>query len=181
MVYIRWCLRSPSGGHCHYPAHSWLVWRWEDCVIHGVRRLNLPEYMDNAKTVTTFYITSLAGYVGPGYQPPNLPFLAQLWFKSSGMNLFLLLWTVSIQLRRASSILSSRVWCFGRKVIRRGSKRLCRPVAASTWVMWLLKLSSWNLQVPSLHTNEKESTSSPLALYLCGYLAIEKYSIMSTE
>ena len=52
---------------------------------------NLPEYMDNAKTVTTFYITSLASYVGPGYQPPNLPFLAQLWFKSSGMNLFLVL------------------------------------------------------------------------------------------
>ena len=37
-------------------------------------------------------------------------------------------------------------------------------------------------EVPSLQTNfNKEVISSPLALYLCGYVAVEKYSIMSTE
>ncbi len=50
----------------------------------------LSEYMDNAKTVTTFYATSLTGCVGPGYQSPSLPFLAQLWFRSPGTSLFML-------------------------------------------------------------------------------------------
>ncbi len=50
----------------------------------------LSEYMDNAKTVTTFYAASLTGCVGPGYQSPSLPFLAQLWFRSSGTSLFML-------------------------------------------------------------------------------------------
>ncbi|KAF8631069.1 hypothetical protein AX15_002671 [Amanita polypyramis BW_CC] len=121
-------------------------------IVTVLRTLSLfEEYMDSAKTVSTFYVTSLTGCVGPKYQSPDLPFLAQLWFKS-------------FELRQS-----------------------CRTVFDASVVKLSddeanILLEEWQYQLPSLHTSaNKELTSSPLALYLCGYLSVEKYSIMSTD
>ncbi|KAK2465293.1 hypothetical protein APHAL10511_002647 [Amanita phalloides] len=120
-------------------------------IVTVLRALGLfEEYMDGAKIVATFYTASLTSSVGPGYQSPNLSFLASLWFKSP-------------ELRQSS-----------RTVFDATVVKLSDDEAG-------VLVDQWRHRLPSLHTHAKESSSCSLALYLCGYLAVEKYSVVSAD
>ncbi|KAF8627389.1 hypothetical protein AX17_006204 [Amanita inopinata Kibby_2008] len=122
-------------------------------IVCILRTLSLfKEYIDSAKTVTTFYLTSLVGHVGPHYQPASLSLLALLWLRSSA------------ELRQSCRVV------FDASIVRLSDDEAN------------ILVEQWQHLLPCLHMNiEKESITSALALYLCGYLAVDKYSIMSTD
>ncbi|KAL0960599.1 hypothetical protein HGRIS_005631 [Hohenbuehelia grisea] len=108
------------------------------------------EYSEAANTVILFYATSLSSVVGPDYQPPSLSFLAQRWFDGSN------------ETRHAVRMLFDAA------------------VAALTDEETMSFAEKWQPQLPCLQPPaEHESPSSALALFLCGYLAGEKYSLLS--
>ncbi|PFH54032.1 hypothetical protein AMATHDRAFT_815 [Amanita thiersii Skay4041] len=122
-------------------------------IVGILRALSLfEEYQDSAKTVTMFYVASLANYVGPQYQSPDLTFLASAWFRSS------------VEMRQSC-----------RTVFDASIARLSDDEAGTM-------IEQWQHQLPCSPTNMgRDSAVAALALYLCGYLAVEKYSIMSID
>ncbi|KAJ7276394.1 hypothetical protein B0H12DRAFT_1199167 [Mycena haematopus] len=118
-----------------------------------LRALGLfDELAEAASTVCAFYVTSLAGVVGPLYQPPNLTYLARRWFDSSN------------ELRQAARIL------FDASVARLPDDQ----ASAIT--------EHWQHYLPCLQsTTDRELLPAALALFLCGQIAIEKYSLISSS
>ncbi|KAG6915621.1 hypothetical protein DXG01_010697 [Tephrocybe rancida] len=110
------------------------------------------EFMEGANTVMKFYATSLASAVGPKYQPPSLVYLALRWFDSTG------------DVRRSTrGLFDYTVACLSDE-----------DASATT--------EHWQHHLPCLQpTADRESTQAALALFLCGYLAAEKYSLLSTS
>ncbi|KAK7061717.1 WD-repeats-region domain-containing protein [Favolaschia claudopus] len=118
-----------------------------------LRALSLfDELAEAASTVVAFYATSLAGVVGPLYQPPSLTYLARRWFDSSN------------ELRQASRLL------FDASVARLSDGEA--NALAEHWQHHLPCLQS---------TTDRELLPAALALFLCGQIAIEKYSLMSSN
>ncbi|KAH7909671.1 WD40-repeat-containing domain protein [Hygrophoropsis aurantiaca] len=117
-----------------------------------LKTLSLHEEVhDDCQTVITFYATSLADVVGSSYMPPDLVYLAQRWFDSSN------------EIRQAARIL------FDAGVVRLPDEESIALVDA------------WQHYLPCLQpTVDKDSTQAALALFLCGYMTGEKYSLMST-
>ncbi|KAI5896258.1 WD40 repeat-like protein [Schizophyllum commune H4-8] len=110
------------------------------------------EYADSATTVITFYATSLAACVGSSYCTPSLPFFAHRWLEGTP------------EVRHAARVL------FDASAVRMTDEE------ASTVV------EHWQHQLPCLQSPpEQEATSSAMALFICGYLAAEKYAVMSTH
>jgi WD repeat-containing protein 7 len=140
------------------PEHCWSL--SEDvsaarvlAIIAILRALSVfNELSESASTVSAFYATGLAGPVGPTYKPPNLVFLARRWFESIG------------ELRHSARLL------FDAAVAR-------LPDEDTNAIV-----DEWQHQLPCLQpTTDKESPLAALALFLCGYLAAEKYSMLSAS
>ncbi|KAF8065183.1 hypothetical protein FPV67DRAFT_1501698 [Lyophyllum atratum] len=120
-------------------------------VILGALGL-FEEFMEGANTVMIFYATSLASIVGPGYQPPSLVYLARRWFDGSN------------ELRRSARVLFDYAIA-------------CLSDDESNEIA-----EHWQHHLPCLQpTADRESIHAALALFLCGYLASEKYSLISTS
>lgn len=117
-----------------------------------LRTLSLfEEYAASVNTVAAFYATSLPGIIGSAFEAPDLCFLARLWLKSPEL----------------------RPSC--RNVFDAVATRLSDDEAS-------VLVEEWHVRLPSLHGNaSKDPMSFALALYLCGYIAVEKYSVISTE
>ncbi|KAL1756097.1 hypothetical protein FB107DRAFT_212176 [Schizophyllum commune] len=110
------------------------------------------EYADSATTVITFYATSLAACVGQAYCTPSLPFFAQRWLEGTP------------EVRHAARVL------FDASAVRMTDEEASSVV------------EHWQHQLPCLQPPpEQEATSSAMALFICGYLAAEKYAVMSTH
>ncbi|KAF5384322.1 hypothetical protein D9615_003314 [Tricholomella constricta] len=110
------------------------------------------EFMEGANTVMIFYATSLASAVGPAYQSPSLVYLARRWFDGSN------------EIRRSARVLFDyAIACL--------SDEESNEIA-----------EHWQHHLPCLQpTADRESIHAALALFLCGYLASEKYSLLSTS
>ncbi|KAG5725162.1 WD repeat-containing protein 7 [Termitomyces sp. T112] len=110
------------------------------------------EYIEGANTVMIFYATSLSAAVGPKYQPPSLVYLAHRWFDGSN------------DVRRATRVLFDYAMA-------------CMSDGESSELT-----ERWQHHLPCLQPNaERESTQAALSLFLCGYLAAEKYTLLSTS
>ncbi|KAJ7166355.1 hypothetical protein C8R43DRAFT_985618 [Mycena crocata] len=118
-----------------------------------LRALSLfDELAETASAVVAFYATSLAGVVGPLYQPPSLSYLARRWFDSSN------------ELRQAARLLFDA------------------SVARLTDEETNLVAEHWQHHLPCLKsTADRESLPAALALFLCGHIAAEKYSLISSN
>ncbi|KAJ7904510.1 hypothetical protein B0H14DRAFT_2663171 [Mycena olivaceomarginata] len=110
------------------------------------------ELADTASSVLAFYATSLAGVIGPLYQPPSLTYLARRWFDSSN------------ELRQAARFL------FDASVAR-------LPDDEANAIT-----EHWQHYLPCLQSpTDRELLPAALALFLCGQIAIEKYSLISSS
>ncbi|KAJ3890399.1 hypothetical protein GG344DRAFT_49579 [Lentinula edodes] len=144
----------------HYPQseHCWCL--SDDvsaaralAIIAIIRALSVfEEHSESANTVMAFYATGLAESVGPAYKPPNLAFLARRWFESSS------------ELRHSVRLL------FDAAVIKLTDEETNTIVG------------EWQHQLPCLQpTADKESALAALSLFLCGYLAADRYSLLSSS
>ncbi|KAJ4498276.1 hypothetical protein C8R41DRAFT_877942 [Lentinula lateritia] len=122
-------------------------------IIAIIRALSVfEELSESANTVMAFYATGLAESVGPAYKPPNLAFLARRWFESSS------------ELRHSVRLL------FDAAVIKLTDEETNTIVG------------EWQHQLPCLQpTADKESALAALSLFLCGYLAADRYSLLSSS
>ncbi|KAJ6554909.1 hypothetical protein DFH09DRAFT_1493798 [Mycena vulgaris] len=120
-----------------------------------LRALSLfDELAESASAVVAFYATSLAPVVGPLYRPPSLTYLARRWFDSSRLD----------ELRQAARIL------FEASVAR-------LPDDETNSIA-----EHWQHHLPCLQsTADRESLPAALALFLCGHIAAEKYSLISSN
>ncbi|KAK7054386.1 hypothetical protein VNI00_003580 [Paramarasmius palmivorus] len=122
-------------------------------IVITLRALSIfEELSEAANTVLAFYTSSVPSAVGKGYQPPNLTFIARCWFDGSS------------EIRQAARLLFDAT-----------SVRLTDDETNAT-------VESWQHQLPCLQpTIEKESPTAALALFICGHLASERYSLLSTS
>ncbi|KXN83133.1 WD repeat-containing protein 7 [Leucoagaricus sp. SymC.cos] len=108
------------------------------------------EYTEAANTVVSFYTTSLSACIGEAYKPPSLSYLASLWFHGS------------TELRQAI-----------RTVFDSTISTMSDEEAITT-------LEHWQHYIPCLQLpSERESLTAALSLFICGFIAAEKYSFMS--
>ncbi|TFK48775.1 WD40 repeat-like protein [Heliocybe sulcata] len=121
-------------------------------VIALLRALALfEEFADAANTVTTFYASSLEGLVGSGYRAPSPTYLANAWLNGAG------------ELRASIHLL------FDAGIAYLSDEDANRLV------------ETWEQLLPCRqHENDKQSHIAAMALFLCGYLAVAKYSLLST-
>ncbi|TFK39093.1 hypothetical protein BDQ12DRAFT_683016 [Crucibulum laeve] len=122
-------------------------------IIVILRAMSLfEELLEGANTVISFYATSIGPCVGPQYQSPNLPYLGRLWFNTSN------------EIRHAIRILFD-------STVARMSDEEASGIA-----------EQWQHHLPCLQPDsERESTTTALSLFICGYVASEKYSLLSTS
>ncbi|KAI0718156.1 WD40 repeat-like protein [Cerioporus squamosus] len=116
----------------------------------------LTQYEDlahDANTVMTFYAASVGQLVHEGYQPPSLPRLGRY-----------LLHTLSAEVRQAARLLFDA-----------GVARLSDQETAET-------VETWQQYLPALQLEEERDwTQSALALCICGFIAVDKYSLLPTS
>ncbi|KZP13950.1 WD40 repeat-like protein [Athelia psychrophila] len=122
-------------------------------IISLSRLLGLvDELLTDCNTVIAFYATSLPQTVGTSYKSPSLSFLARNWFEASS------------ELRQAARVL------FDAGVVRLSDDE-------ST-----VLAEHWQHDLPCLQPDaEKELMPAAMALFICGYIAAEKYSLLSTS
>ncbi|EJF60945.1 WD40 repeat-like protein [Dichomitus squalens LYAD-421 SS1] len=107
----------------------------------------------DASTVMTFYAASVGQLVPEFYQPPSLPRLGQH-----------MLYTLSAEERQAARLLFDA-----------GVARLSDQETADI-------VECWQQHLPILqHEKQKDSTRSALALCVCGFIAVDKYSLLPTS
>ncbi|KIL67749.1 hypothetical protein M378DRAFT_73182 [Amanita muscaria Koide BX008] len=133
-----------------------------------LRTLSLfEEYAASVNTVAAFYATSLPGIIGSAFEAPDLCFLARLWLKSPG--------AIVIHMSRLVLKCTAELRPSCRTVFDAVATRLSDDEAS-------VLVEEWQVRLPSLHGNASmDPMSFALALYLCGYIAVEKYSVISTE
>ncbi|GJE92636.1 WD40 repeat-like protein [Phanerochaete sordida] len=112
----------------------------------------LAQQIDDAHTVSAFYTASLAHAIGHVYKAPNLAWLGRTWLHSS-----------HAEVRSAARLR------FEVGIARLQDEEILEVV------------DSWQSSLPSLQLGPvTESTQSALALFICGNIAIEKYSLLHT-
>ncbi|ESK95707.1 hypothetical protein Moror_12521 [Moniliophthora roreri MCA 2997] len=143
---------------CSWPGHSWCISPNVSAaralaIVVTLRALSIfEEHSDAANTVLAFYTSSLSTTIGSEYQSPNLTFIARCWFDGSN------------EIRQAARLL------FDASAVRLSDDETNAIV------------ESWQHQLPCLQpTIDRESPTAALALFLCGYLASERYSLLSTN
>lgn len=119
-------------------------------IVAVLKTLSYYEAMhDDCITVITFYTTSLAPLVGQSYKPPDLVWLAQRWFETTN------------EVRQAAKILVDT------GVVRMNDDECIALVDA------------WKQHLPCSDGSDKDPKKSALSLFLCGYVAVEKWTILS--
>ncbi|KAI6166690.1 WD40-repeat-containing domain protein [Pisolithus thermaeus] len=121
-------------------------------IIAALRALSLYEALhDDCETVITFYATSLPTVVGKRYIPPDLLWLARKWFET--MN----------DVRQATKVL-----------VDAGVARLSGEESVSL-------VKAWERHLPSAEGSVGDSEASSLAVFLCGYVSVEKHLFLSND
>lgn len=122
-------------------------------IILVLRAMSLFEELSEAtNTVISFYATSIGTCVGERYQPPSLEYLARRWFAASN------------ELRQAIRLIFDAT-------LARLSDEEAIAVA-----------EKWQHHVPTLQPDaERETINAALALFICGCVASEKYTLLSTN
>ncbi|EKM49792.1 uncharacterized protein PHACADRAFT_265486 [Phanerochaete carnosa HHB-10118-sp] len=112
----------------------------------------LSQQFDDAHTVSAFYAASLAHVINSPYKAPNLAWLARTWLHSS-----------AVEMRNSA-------WLrFDVGIARLLDEEILEVV------------DGWQRCLPSLQSDSlKDSTRSAQALFICGNVAIEKYSLLPT-
>ncbi|OJA15937.1 hypothetical protein AZE42_02647 [Rhizopogon vesiculosus] len=144
--------------HHDRPMHAWSTSAKVSAdrvlaIVSVLRILSLAEELsDDCQTVITFYSTSLAHVVGASYRAPDVTYLATMWFNSTN------------DVRQAAKTL------FDAGIVRLSDEESIDLVDA------------WQHHLPYLQPSiEKESAKASLALFICGYMAAEKYNLFSTS
>jgi hypothetical protein len=154
---------------------------------------NLAKYVavgfsDNCNPVITFYATSLAEVVGPSFQAPSLAYLARHWFESTSQPSF----EYSVYISILNAVSAAELRQAARILFDAGIARLSDEetiVLAEQWqhdrtnfvfIEFIILITSF--PVPCLQPDaQKELIPAAMSLFLCGYLAAEKYSLLSTR
>lgn len=139
---------------------------------------------EGATTVISFYSASLSACVGPHFKSPSLEFLGKLWFEASskcGSHLP----RINAHLRQMNydnqselfSIRPSPTWQMKNLLqLRRSGSIMVNYMSNATMFCLLFILFS----VPSLQPDaEKETENAALALFICGSIASEKFTLLS--
>ncbi|KAI6030774.1 hypothetical protein F5J12DRAFT_802739 [Pisolithus orientalis] len=106
---------------------------------------------DDCETVIIFYATSLPTVIGQHYIPPDLVWLARKWFETTN------------DVRQATKILVDA------GVVRLGGEESVGLVGA------------WKRHLPSTERSLDHSKVSSLAVFLCGYVSVEKHALLSDD
>ncbi|KZT12183.1 WD40 repeat-like protein [Laetiporus sulphureus 93-53] len=106
----------------------------------------------DTSTVMTSYATSLAEAVGTSYQSPSLSFLTRQWLQS-----------IVLEIRNAS-----------RSLFDIGVARLTDEEAVQA-------VEYWQAYLPCAQPDAEECLRDAMALHICGYIAIQKYSLLSAS
>ncbi|KZT28728.1 WD40 repeat-like protein [Neolentinus lepideus HHB14362 ss-1] len=110
------------------------------------------DFADAAHTVIAFYASSLEGLVGSNYQPPSLTYLANAWLNASS------------ELRASIHIL------FDASIAYMSDEDANRLV------------ENWEPLLPYRQPeNQNQTHDAAMALFLCGYVAVAKYNLLSTS
>lgn len=121
-------------------------------IIAALRALSFHEALhDDCETVMTFYATSLPTVVGKRYIPPDLVWLARTWFET--MN----------DVRQATKVL-----------VDAGVVRLSDEESVGL-------VEAWERHLPSTEGSVSDSKTSSLAVFLCGYVSLEKHALLSND
>ncbi|KAH9480388.1 WD repeat-containing protein 7 [Psilocybe cubensis] len=120
-------------------------------IIAVLRAMSLFEDLtEGATTVISFYSASLSTCVGSQFKVPSLEFLGKLWFEASN------------ELRQPIRTLFNAT------------------VSNMTDEESIAITEKWQHCVPSLQPDaEKETESAALALFICGSIASEKFTLLS--
>lgn len=146
---------------------------------------SVTEHTEVANSVINFYTTSLSKYVGEAYQPPSLSYLANLWFQGSS-ELIRIILTSYISLTDPQTnygklsvlyLMQAYPLCQMRKPFQLSSTGniMVRAFILITFSELRAFLLAPCLQLPS----ERESLTAALSLFVCGFIAAEKYSFIS--
>ncbi|PCH40400.1 WD40 repeat-like protein [Wolfiporia cocos MD-104 SS10] len=110
------------------------------------------EFAADATTVMTFYAASLTEVTGPLYRSPSLPFLARAWLR-----------TAVPEVRHASRLLFDA-----------GVARLTDEETAQL-------VQHWHQYLPSnVPESQRQLVRGATSIAICGSVAIEKYTLLST-
>ncbi|TFK27655.1 hypothetical protein FA15DRAFT_635254 [Coprinopsis marcescibilis] len=122
-------------------------------IVFILRALSLFEASSEAAgAVISFYTTSLGPCIGPKYVPPSLEFLGRMWFDATS------------ELRHSIRIV------FDATLARLSDQEV------------IAIAEKWQPYLPSLQPgNEDDSIRTALALFLCGAIAAEKFSLLSVN
>ncbi|KAF8903093.1 hypothetical protein CPB84DRAFT_1728490 [Gymnopilus junonius] len=122
-------------------------------ILVVLRAMSLfEELTEGANTVISFYSTSLGVCVGPNFKAPSLEYLGRLWFEASN------------ELRHPIRTL------FDATISNMSDEESVKVT------------EKWQQYVPSAQPDaEKETMNAALALFICGCIASEKYSLLSTS
>ncbi|KAF8984038.1 hypothetical protein BDQ17DRAFT_1260967 [Cyathus striatus] len=122
-------------------------------IIMILRVMSLFEYLvEAANTVIAFYTTSLSLCCGPLYQAPSLSYLAGQWFAASNETRYAIRMVFDATVARMTDEEASGV------------------------------TEKWRHHLPCLQPEaERESATAAHALFICGYVASDKYSLLSTN
>ncbi|KAI6129661.1 WD40-repeat-containing domain protein [Pisolithus croceorrhizus] len=121
-------------------------------IIAALRALSLHEALhDDCETVITFYAASLPTVVGRRYIPPDLLWSARKWFETIN------------DVRQATKVL-----------VDAGVARLSGEESVGL-------VKAWERHLPSTEGSVGDSKASSLAVFLCGYVSVEKHVFLSND
>lgn len=143
---------------------------------------------DNCNTVITFYATSLAEAVGASFQAPSLAYLARHWFESTSQSSF----KYSVYVLISNAVSAAELRQAARILFDAGIARLSDEETIVLVEQWQHDCGIFifiesiifmiSFPVPCLQPDaQKELIPTAMSLFLCGYLATEKYSLLSTR
>jgi hypothetical protein len=155
-----------------------------------IRTNSIPDKTDDAQTVLLFYASSLPQAVGKTFQPPSPALLAKSWIMSSREPVLHLPSSGNadfVGLREAEARMAIRV-VFDARVAQMNDDEMMGCV--DTW-MNIRESPGWSRlegriltrsQVPVSPQNDNmNSIPAATALFICGYIAVGKYSLLSSK
>jgi hypothetical protein len=124
--------------------------------------------------------------VGASYQAPDVAYLATMWFNSSSGSANYCQGDLIERFYLADDVRQAAKTLFDAGIVRLSDEESIALVDAWQHHRKLIHISSYNSSdahiVPCLQpSTEKESAKASLALFICGYMAAEKYNLLSTR
>ena len=125
--------------------------------------------------------------MGTSYQAPDVAYLATKWFNSSSESSTIVKGAQIQPFNLADDVRQAAKTLFDAGIVRLSDEESIALVDAWQHHCKLSDIISFHNSsdihiVPCLQPSiEKESSKSSLALFICGYMAAEKYSLLSTS